>query len=237
MRTITNDQAELFAGKLRAKSGFSQSEPLNTEALLQKLNILTAFKPLSSHFFGLSIKSRNEDCFILINSQTTKGRQNFTIAHELYHLFYDNNPIPHYCTEKDQSSNPSEKSADLFASALLMPREGLLQHITEEHLFNKKIDIGTVIQMGQYYSVSHHALLLRLKKLNIISENALNELRNYPIMETAKTLGFDPKLYKATGEHRIIGDYGLLARKLFEMDKISEGHYLEFIHHITNDEN
>lgn len=27
--------------------------------------------------------------------QSTRGRQHFTICHEFYHLFYDENPTPH----------------------------------------------------------------------------------------------------------------------------------------------
>lgn len=42
-------------------------------------------------------------------------------------------------------------------------------------------------------------------------------------------------LLDSGNEGRVIGDFGEKARKLFEADKISEGHYRELLHKIGID--
>ena len=94
MKKLTYDGAELLASKFRLDCGLSSTEPISTKSVLRILNIITVYKPLSNKFYGLSTK-KDGFSFILINSATTRGRQHFTIAHELYHLFYDEDPRPH----------------------------------------------------------------------------------------------------------------------------------------------
>lgn len=71
----------------RTDNGLSASEPVTLKSLLLKLNILTVFRPLSDNFSGMCLKDNSGHRFMLINSNQPRGRQHFTIAHELYHLF------------------------------------------------------------------------------------------------------------------------------------------------------
>ena len=96
MNTITITEAETLAEKFRFQEGLSQSEPINAKMLVRKLNITLVYRPLSENSFGISCRS-GEKRFMLINSQSTRGRQHFTIGHELYHLYFDENPVPHMC--------------------------------------------------------------------------------------------------------------------------------------------
>jgi hypothetical protein len=68
--------------EFRDKSDLTQSEPVKTPALLLKLNVITVFRPLSDNFSGAAIKIDNVR-FMLVNSNHSVGRQNFTIGHEL----------------------------------------------------------------------------------------------------------------------------------------------------------
>ena len=63
---------------------------------------------------------------MLVNSNQSQGRQHFTIAHELYHLYIEENPTPHKCNPGNGSKDPVEQCADMFASSLLMPETGIL---------------------------------------------------------------------------------------------------------------
>ena len=89
MKRLTILEAETLAGKFRSEIGLSQYEPVNAKTLLRKLNITTMYRPLSDNSYGISCRSKSGKKFILVNSNSTRGRQHFTIAHELYHLFYD----------------------------------------------------------------------------------------------------------------------------------------------------
>ena len=172
--------------------------------------------------------------FMLINCETTRGRQHFTIAHELYHLFFEENPIIHICS-LESGKNPSEQNADNFASALLMPKQGILPYISKEEIARKTVNLSTVIKLEQYFSVSRLALVYRLKKLNLIQESQISELQKNPKL-SAQQFGYELSLYEKGNKDLIIGDFGEKARLLFDQDKISEGNYNQLMSLISSDE-
>ena len=120
---------ERQVAEFRADNGLSASEAINLKSLLLKLNVLTIFRPLSDNFSGMCLKDGSGHRFMLVNSSHSRGRQHFTIAHELYHLYIESKPTPHKCNPCSGSKDPVEQSADMFASSLLMPETGLCQLI------------------------------------------------------------------------------------------------------------
>ena len=48
--------------------------------------------------------------------------------------------------------------------------------------------------------------------------------------------GYDLALYDKGNENLIIGDYGTMAKRLFDEELISEGHYLELMRKIGYEE-
>lgn len=236
MKLLTLDIVENLANKLRGEWGVSESEPLHTKTILRKLNILALYRPLSDQSCGLSIKTKDGKCFMLINSNSTRGRQHFTIAHELYHLYVDEHPVPHFCSETGDK-DPKEKIADLFASCLLMPKNGILMNIPDSEIVSRSVSMATVLRLEQLFGVSHQAMAYRLKRLKLISEDQLQTFLNMNIKEVTAQYGIDQTLYQSGNEGLVIGDYGSKARILYENDKISEGHYNELMNLITYGEN
>ena len=235
MKKLGIDIIEVMAAKFRVDVGLSSSEAVSLKSLLQKLNIMTMFRPLSDSFYGMSLKSESKQLlFMLINSNNPKGRQHFSIAHELYHLFIDENPKPHICNRSSEES-ASEQNANSFAAAFLMPKTGLLSFISQSEIKNKEVELSTVIKLEQYFSVSRKALLFRLKSCGIISPKCHSELSTYKAIDTAKQYGYDTALYRSGNEGLFIGDFGEKARLLFDSDLISEGHYNELLNMITNE--
>ena len=112
---------ELLAQEFRQKNGLSLTEPLKLKSLLQKTNVLTIYKPLSSKFSGMSIKidlPAKTYKFMLVNSEHPVGKQHFTICHELYHLYYQKDfKAAVSCSGViDKKGNSEEYNADVFAS-------------------------------------------------------------------------------------------------------------------------
>lgn len=232
MKRLNLDTAELLAGQTRSNLGIGQDEPVNMKTVIRQLNCLTIYRPLSEMLFGLSLKSPGgEDRFILVNSNSTRGRQHFTIAHELFHLLFDENPKPHFCS-KEEGKDPSERSADMFASALLMPRSGIIKSIPADEIAGKAVSIDTAIRIGQLFGVSHSTLTIRLKELRIISQQEADRMMAISIRKEAGLRGFDRSLYESGNHGLVIGDFGSMARKLYEEEKISEGHYMELLNMI-----
>lgn len=232
-KIISKQSIELLANKFRSENGSGLNESMNLKSLLQKLNILTLFRPMSEDFSGLACKS-SASKFMLINSNMSVGRQHFTIAHELFHLYQETNLVPHVCNPIECVKTPSEKNADAFAAAFLMPENGICEQIPNEEICdNKKITVSTIIRLEQYFEVSRSAILYRLKAIGIINQSQV-ETFNRDAKSSAQTYGYDTSLYNSGNENLTIGDYGIKAKKLFDLEKISEGHLLELMKNINN---
>ena len=224
---------EKEASNFRFKQGISNNDAIRFKSLLQKANVISVFAPLSDSFSGMAVKNianNNTTCFILINSNQSIGKQHFTICHELYHLYIQLDFSSQVCiTGKfDKNADKNEYYADIFASYLLLPTDGILANIPNEELSTKKISLKTILFIENLYSCSRRALLYRLKKLKLITQS---EYDNYTvnIIKGALENGYQTDLYKAGNNNVVIGDYGNLAKELFDKDKISQAHYYSLL--------
>ena len=231
MPKLTLHTAESLALKLRADLGINSTEAVHMKTLIRKENILTLYRPMSEHAYGLSLR-HGDYKFMLINSNCTRGRQHFTIAHEFYHLYIEENPKPHICCD---GKTEEEYNADLFASAFLMPRDAIFAYIPTDEIRNKKVSLSIILKLEQYFSVSRTALLIRLDKLGVLTKQNYDELKSFSPMQSAISYGYDTSLYKSGNENLVIGDFGTIARSLFDAGKISEGHYMELLNQIGNE--
>lgn len=231
MSRISLDIAELYAAKLRSDLQLSQSEPISVKTVLRMLGVFVLYRPLSDSLYGLSLRSADGwHRFMLVNSNSTRGRQHFTVAHELYHLCFDDNPQPHFC--KEGQIDDSEKSANMFARAFLMPRGGIVKAIPTEELHPSKISLTTVLRLETLFGVSHQALLIRLKEMKLISSDLFERYLPVKVIYEARLRGLSTDLYTKGNEGVVLGDFGAKARELFEKDIISEGHYVELLNKI-----
>lgn len=98
---------------------------------------------------------------IVVNSRFSLERRRLTLAHELAHRLIDTDCLD----DKDE-----EKAANLFAAAFLMPAENLLREVGKHR---NALGYNEIIDLKRLYRVSGAALLMRLRKLNVISESTL----------------------------------------------------------------
>jgi Zn-dependent peptidase ImmA (M78 family) len=225
--------AEKQANDFRQKNGFNLTEAIRIKSILQKNNILTVFLPLASDFSGMAVKigeSEKTKRFLLVNSSHTLGRQHFTICHELYHLYYQSN----FTSSKNnvgafnKNGDPEEYKADLFASFLLLPTAGISQIIPEPEFSKNKITLKTILAIEHYYSCSRSALLNRLKHMGLI-DNELMESFSINKIKNAVLYGYNKDLYLPGNSGVVIGDYGTIARDLFEKGIVSESAYFSLL--------
>ena len=207
------------------------------ELNIPNLNDLNADTNPGSEFSNLKDSDLNEDSstdsdfeskissdmLIGINSNMSIGRQNFTLAHELYHLLYEENKnnfvICDYSSESD-----SEIEANIFASYLLIPYEGLKRYAKNMNI--SKWSLDDVIAAEQYYQISHMALLFRLVEQNFITEEESLEFQNVKISHEARIRGFNDDLYYPSPEDRkyfSLGNYVKSVGKAYSSNKISVG--------------
>ena len=178
--------------------------------------------PMSSRISGMCTKE-NEDIVICINSTTSYGRQRFTLAHELYHVLYEEDIKRVIC---DMSMNgdksESEREADQFASYLLMPYDALQEY---EH-DRMKWNLEKVIDAEQFFRISHQAMLHRLVYDNLLSNDVADEYKAITVSTVAARLGYGKELYFPTDKSKqyfTTGEYIRKVEMMAEKNLISEG--------------
>ena len=86
-------------------------------------NFTIVYMPFSDKIDGFSCRRKNH-FIIVLNSKNNVNRQNFTCAHELYHLLYEYNEKDEYVPTVN-----SEEIADTFASYFLIPEDALIKFL------------------------------------------------------------------------------------------------------------
>jgi XRE family transcriptional regulator, fatty acid utilization regulator len=96
---------------------------------------------------------------MLMNGDNVPWRRNYSIAHELFHLL----------TPVGWESPAYEKLADVFASALLLPAEPVIDAIAAR-IQDGKISFESLVEIAREIEVSIDALLWRLVNLGRLSK-------------------------------------------------------------------
>jgi Zn-dependent peptidase ImmA (M78 family)/transcriptional regulator with XRE-family HTH domain len=94
---------------------------------------------------------------ILLNRDNVRGRRNFSLAHELYHLLVDG-------IYPQEAQNIEEKHAQIFASSLLLPSAPVIG-LLDAKANDGKIPLRELVATAQDFHVSTEALLWRLCNL------------------------------------------------------------------------
>ena len=190
-----------LAIEFRLDIGLEYDTPLDFfPVITNKLRNLTiVFLEMDEKISGACCKVDSQQ-IMFINSKHSKGRQVFTAAHEIYHLFYEDTTFT-VCNLN--SKDEVEKNANQFASFLLMPI--------------------------QYFQISHEALLYRLKSGGDITFDEFN-LFKHNIKNNALRRGYDSSLYEPyIDKDYTIGNYARLVEKAYEKDLISNGKREEYL--------
>lgn len=223
------------ANELRKRFGEDVSSPIDVFAILQSQERLTlVFYPFSNLISGMCVRTRNDDHVIAINSTRTLGRQRFTAAHELYHLFIQNEITTVICgNDIGSGKDDEEKNADMFASYFLAPNDALRSFI-DKNLFKgtrRPLTLEDVVRIEQHFRMSRQATLYRLVGDNWINLDFANTVK-YGIVASARKLGFSDELYTPTPDNRqyfTTGSYIELAEQLNDGEMISNGKYEELL--------
>lgn len=125
---------------------------------------------------------------ILINRHEPLYRQNFDMAHELFHaLTWDAMQPEHResnCIEHRKGGKRIEQLADNFAAALLMPRTSLEQLIAP----NRRSNLRHLTATAKVLQVTPSALAWRLYNLQWIDTQMLQALKSQPNGLTTKSI-------------------------------------------------
>lgn len=212
----------------RMKLGLQSTEHFDVYRAVTSLRITCIKRPLESNISGATIKTDKVNV-ILVNSSKTLGHQNFTVAHELYHCLYDSNIVSRACeTEKFGQVRGIEQLADLFASLVLMPEDGIFNQLRLRKKLDMELTLADIINLEQFFGVSRRAMCWRLEDLKLIKrEQSENFCKN--VIRSAMSLGKDTDLYMQTNEKVIISDYVEKANEALKKNLITDSRYEEIL--------
>jgi Zn-dependent peptidase ImmA (M78 family) len=226
------DKYELakLASVLRARLGTDDRSPIDVFSLAYSIERLTlVLYPMGEHISGMCIKYPS-DVLIAINSSMSEGRQRFSLAHELYHCYFDDTDTV-LCAKSIGTSSDIEKEADIFASYFLAPPAALVESIEKVKGERELLDLGCVIRLEQYFRMSRQAMLFRLVEEGELLPSKANPMRSQ-VIPGALALGYDDTLYRPTPEERgqkTYGRYIKQAEALLKNGLISDGKYEELL--------
>lgn len=157
------EDAEIAANNFRNYIQISSKQPITDLInILENLGIVIIqiqnYNNKFNDFDGLGEIVENVPVIVLLDGIKDGARQRFTIAHELGHIVLNIN----------DDSLDEEKLCDRFASALLMPKEAV---INEFGASRNKINFFELTAFKNEFKVSYAAIVYRLKDLKIISEH------------------------------------------------------------------
>jgi len=223
------------ANELRKRFGEDQSSPIDVFAILQSQERLTlVLYPFSNQISGMCVRTRGGDQVVAINSTRTLGRQRFTAAHELYHLFVQDEITTVICgNDIGNGRDEEEKNADAFASYFLAPNDALRSFIDKNLLkgARRPLTLEEIVRVEQHFRMSRQATLYRLVGESMIPLDFANTLK-VDVIASARKLGFSDELYTPTPDKRqyfTTGSYIELAEQLNDRELISNGKYEELL--------
>lgn len=223
--------AKQKAREARRALGVSETGPIDlTRVLRMNRDITIIRKPFEGNVSGCFLRGRLCNV-VLLNSNRTVGHMNFTLAHELYHIDFEPGLQGSVCfiDEDEWNKLESERLADEFAANLLVPDAGL-----EEQMYRLRrgdrlpLSMAEIIEMEQYFGVSHRAMLKRLVSAGWLDEYTAASLKE-GVISVARSLGYDITLYSKPGDFVIISPYARLAKQSFEEGRISWGKYRQLL--------
>lgn len=219
------------ASQLRERFYLGDRLPVDIEGLLLKQGILTVFTPMSADFSGMCLKYDDKTNFMLVNSDIVLGGQNFTIAHELYHLYVqDTHEFKVHSCDIINPQSPIERHANTFASYFLMPRAGVIDVMQRIGCSKKNVNAAHIIVMCNYFGVSYLAMLVRVNKILVLSQERFEALKEVQPVSMAKEFGLKTDVFvKPIVKEKVIGDYASKAQSLYESELISKGHLIELL--------
>lgn len=118
--------------------------------------------------------------FIFLNNKKSAERSRFDSAHELGHLLLHKHASPFDSDSPPGSlfsTRSAEQQADDFASAFLMPARSVID------IAPTFITLETVVELKNKWGVSAVSLIVRLKKLNLITDWQYRRLMQEASME------------------------------------------------------
>jgi Zn-dependent peptidase ImmA (M78 family)/transcriptional regulator with XRE-family HTH domain len=182
-------------------------------AIEEAFGIDVAILDLGAGFDGLAVMNADAK-LILISNSALPWRQRFTLAHELCHVLLGDNQGFHVdrdVLDREHSKEPSERRANAFAAALLMPTSVLRAAVGTNGL-----DQYGFADLACRLRVSPSALAIQLLTLRLIDGGKCDQFRALSAQRAAEIAEVTASWSADVAKARQGRAPGLLAQAAFE---------------------
>ena len=176
--------------------------------LFNKKNYIVIEMPFKDKEIGAFCYKGEGYGYTILNSSLPKVNTNFALAHEIFHVFYQDKllgkKIELYMNEH-YSEYSEEMLANLFAGILLMPTPSFreLYRKFEDELREQDSAVTIFCKLMSYFEVPYMAAVIRAYELEMISDGdllkELLEVDTERIEQEFSRLWLDEAILKSTG--------------------------------------
>jgi Zn-dependent peptidase ImmA (M78 family)/transcriptional regulator with XRE-family HTH domain len=226
----TEEIAEDIATLERHRLGLGDGPINNLRDLMENdIGLRIFYIKLPSHISGMFTYSEELGGCIAINIDHPEERRRWSNAHE----------YGHFLTKRFQSEISillasdripvSERVADSFAGAFLMPATGLRHRINDlKRQNNDTITPSDLCRLANYYFVSVEALTLRLENLRLIRSGSweLLKTRGFKVREAQQILKLELRHER---DQSLPIRYQYLTVEAYQRGDISEGQLARYL--------
>lgn len=146
-------------------------------------NVNLLFFPIPDDEICGFICNHKGKLFIYVNTNLPLEKQIFTAAHELYHLIFNRDQLDdyhHLIKQDDLDGTQEERTANLFAALLLVPRTLLKEQIEILKVDTMNLELLDIIRLMDVFAVPYKTMVLRLYETGILSEREADKWLQIP---------------------------------------------------------
>lgn len=143
----------------------------------QKKGFLVFEMPFADDEIGALCYKGDGLGYIVINTSLPRVNVNFAIAHEIYHVFFQESEFISKVEFSDDHyyEYEEENAANLFAGMLLMPEISFRRMYSKFREESNNNEADTIIRLMSYYQVPYMAVLIRCLELDLITGSTVSE--------------------------------------------------------------
>lgn len=227
-----DEAAEDIASEERIRLGLGDGPiPLLRDVLEQDVGLRIFYFPLPVKLSTIYLYDDQVGGCIAINKLHLEEHRRLSLAHEYGHFLTYRYKPEVFVEEGYYLRKPeSERLADDFAIAFLMPANGVKRRFNDIRRTKEHITVGDLSTLAHYYGVSAETMAHRLEDLKLVPSGFWNQLRRegfgLRVRETQQYLGFATL---PANEQQFPLRYQYLAVEAFDNGLISEGLLARFL--------
>ena len=223
--------AQLCGQEERVRLGIGTHEPIAfLRKTLEEVGVHVFLDGLNSKLAGLYAFVETFGYCILVNRKHPRVRRRWTIAHEYGHFLFDRDKPGVDYLEPMLRKPESERFADAFAAAFLMPNAGVERRFSQVFEQNRDVNVGDVCRMADFYGVSLAAMTLRLESLGHVPKGSWDAIKASGVRITDNQMAAGVSEQSDSDSPEIFPErYIMLAIQAWLSETISTGQFAKLL--------